>query len=130
MLWLIVFCDLPCASGITTSTIRHGDNHAGSGGDDDAFIDRHIDGVDADSIGNDCQAGSSDRRCHGQSVIDGACCGTGHDNADLSNPANRRGKVRRGAYLVGVDSTCDILRRVIQGIDALNAVLLGRQDIV
>ena len=125
MLWLIVFWDLPCANGITTSTIRHGDNHAGSGGDDDAFIDRHIDGVDADGIGNDGQSNTGYRRGNRVGVIDGAGGCPGHDNADLGNPANRCGKVRRGAYLVSVDSTGEILRRVIQSVDALNAVLLG-----
>jgi len=130
MLWLIVFWDLPFDSGIATSTIGDGDDHAGTGGDDDAFIDRHIDGVDADGVGNDCQAGSSDRRGHRIGVIDGSRCRSSHDNTDLGNPANRRCKISRRSDFVGVNRTCDILCRVVQGIDALNAVLLGRQDIV
>jgi len=65
MLWLIVFWDLPFDSGIATSTIGDGDDHAGTGGDDDAFIDRHIDGVDADGVWDDRQAKAGNRRRHG-----------------------------------------------------------------
>jgi len=130
MLWLIVFWDLPFDSGIATSTIGDGDDHAGTGGDDDAFIDRHIDGVNADGVGNDCQTGSSDRCGHRISVIYCACCGTGNNDADLGNPANRCGKVCRSRYFIGINRTGKVLRCVVQSVDALNAVLLGRQDIV